>query len=156
MNAIDTRLCSRGRQGRRRKAVTISVHIRAKETRLVNVHNYSHGASILLRIVDSSKSSLHAKVGGYARRRLREICEAESAIPHRRSSVPTPACRRTGDELQRMDGREFHTKHNPHIETQTQWPRQVGRGAVLPVRARVRELYPRRVCAHMSMKCLHT
>lgn len=40
-------------------------------------------------------------------------------------------------------GREFHTKHNLHIETQTQWPRQVGRGAVLPARARVRGLYPR-------------
>lgn len=46
MNAIDTRLCSRGRQGRRRrKAVTISVHIRAKETRLVNVTIIRHGAS---------------------------------------------------------------------------------------------------------------
>lgn len=44
---------------------------------------------------------------------------------------------------ERMVGREFHTKHNPHIETQTQWPRQVGRGAVLPARARVRELHPR-------------
>lgn len=36
-------------------------------------------------------------------------------------------------------GREFHTKRKPYIETQTQWPRQVGRGAVLAARARVRE-----------------
>lgn len=64
----------------------------------------------------------------------------ESAIPRRR-----PACRsRTDGQInERMVGREFHTKHNPHIETQTQWPRQVGRGAVLPARTRVRELYPR-------------
>lgn len=27
--------------------------------------------------------------------------------------------------------REFRTKHKPYIETQIQWPRQVGRGAVL-------------------------
>lgn len=35
--------------------------------------------------------------------------------------------------------REFRTKHKPYIETQIQWPRQVGRGAVLAARARVRE-----------------
>lgn len=64
-----------------------------------------------------------------------------------RAAIPRSSCmqgaRRIDERMNGWFGREFHTKHNPHIETQTQWPRQVGRGAVLPARTRVRELHPR-------------
>lgn len=108
-------------------------------------HPFRRGLSI-------PRNLLRTKVGEIPRGR-----ERDSALSSVRPS-DTPACRNRTDGRTngRMVGREFHTKHNPHIETQTQWPRQVGRGAVLPAWARVRELYPR-VCAHIHVcdLCLH-
>jgi len=90
------------------------------------------------RGLPSPRNLLRKKVGCAARTIARDPRKrgrvGESVRFH---VLPAPALH-TG----RTD-REFHTKHNLHIETQTQWPRQVGRGAVLPARARVRELHPR-------------
>lgn len=70
----------------------------------------------------------------YAARRV----SASSRIGDRLEScrkVYTPV----SDSASRAADANFTQNAKPYIETQTQWPRQVGRGAVLAARARVRE-----------------
>lgn len=121
--------------------MTISVHI-GVETRLVNVTIIRHGASVC-RGLSIPRNLLRARKSAA----VRVVDCARFAKRRARFRVVVRPFRflhaGRGRTNERMAGREFHTKHNPHIETQTQWPRQVGRGAVLPARARVRELYPR-------------
>lgn len=70
----------------------------------------------------------------YAARRV----SASSRIGDRLES-----CRKVytlaSDSASRAADANFTQNAKPYIETQTQWPRQVGRGAVLAARARVRE-----------------
>lgn len=136
-SAIDTRLCWQTGEGWWRASVRIRQKRPASLTSqlLAAAHPFYWGLlsisrNLLCTKVDCVRVA-DSRIGEWARARFRVVVR--------------PACRNRTDEQtnERMVGREFHTKHNPHIETQTQWPRQVGRGAVLSARARVRRLHPR-------------
>lgn len=99
----------------------------------------------VLKSIHSPSQRTHSRDGGgcdYAARRV----SASSRIGDRLESGRKVYTRF-------RIGREFHTKRKPYIETQTQWPRQVGRGAVLAARARVRETAtPVRVCVSARVR----
>lgn len=73
-------------------------------------------------------------------RRRRMITRRDEYPPRRGSAIAwnlAGRCILASDSASRAAN--FTQNAKPYIETQTQWPRQVGRGAVLAARARVRE-----------------